>query len=282
MKFRFWRLVGIGVLAGAGFFNGGCVGGVIAGGKRLKFSVKEDIVYSPKGWAEELVGDFYRPEVEGKVPVVVLVHGGSWAENDNRYQMRGIARRLAGEGFAVFSVTYRLAPKWHFPAPVDDVYEALRWLGVRADELGVDTERVGMYGYSAGGQLVEMAAMREMPVGVKVKAMVAGATPHFLRLKPDFPVVETYLGKTFEEDSEVYYAATPVDVVGEDFPPVFIYHGTEDMLVPPVHAEKFVKRLEELGVEHEVKWVKGRGHVGLFLFPGGAVDEAVGFLKRKL
>jgi len=274
-----WRNLGMIVMGGAWVLRGEWLGGVSGW---CGFSVKKDLVYSPEGWEEELVGDFYRPDVEGEVPVVLLVHGGSWAENDNRYQMRGIAKKLAGEGFAVFNVTYRLAPKWNFPAPVDDLCEALRWLRECSEELGVNIRQVGVYGYSAGGQLVEMLAMRKLPGGLKVNAVVAGATPHYLRLKPDFPVVEVYLGKTFEEAPELYYEASPVDSVRKGFPPVFIYHGMEDELVPPVHAFKFLEKLDDYEVEYEVKWVEGRGHIGTFLFPGGAVGEAVDFLKRKL
>lgn len=249
---------------------------------RVGYTCTRDIVYTPKGWEQEVKGDFYKPKVEGKAPVVLLVHGGGWAENDNRYQMGGIARKLARQGFAVFNVTYRLAPDFQFPAPVDDLLEALRWLKANDDALEIDTERTAIFGYSAGGHLAELAATRKMPDGVKIKAVVAGGTPHFVRVDPDFPLVKDFIGKSYKEYPELYHQATPVDQVTKDFPPVFIYHGSEDALVPPLHVHRWEKRLKELGVEHEIYWVKGRGHIGTFLMPQGSVSHAVVFLRKKL
>ena len=251
---------------------------------KVAYTCTRDIVYTPKGWKQEVRGDFYKPKlkVEGKTPVVLLVHGGGWAENDNRYQMGGIARKLARSGFAVFNVTYRLAPDFHFPAPVDDLLEALKWLKHHDDSLNIDTERTAIFGYSAGGHLAELAAMREMPDGVEIRAVVAGGTPHFVRVDPDFPLVRDFIGKSYTEDPEIYHQATPVDQVTKDFPPVFIYHGSNDDLVPPLHVERWEKRLKELGVEHEVYWVKGRGHIGTFLLPQGSVNKAAAFLHEKL
>lgn len=253
-------------------------------GERIKvgYTCVKDITYTPEGWKQVVKGDFYKPKVAGKTPVVLLVHGGGWAENDNRYQMGGIARKLARQGVAVFNVTYRLAPEFHFPAPVDDLVEALKWLKYNEEQLEIDTERTAVYGYSAGGHLAELAAMREMPAGVKIKAVVAGGTPHFMRVDPDFPLVKDFIGESYDESPELYEQATPVDQVTKDFPPVFIYHGSEDDLVPPLHVKHWEKRLKELGVEHEIYWVKGRGHIGTFLIPQGSVSHAIDFLRKKL
>jgi acetyl esterase/lipase len=196
--------------------------------------------------------------------------------------MAGIARKLAKQGFAVFNVTYRLVPEFHFPAPVDDLLEALKWLKAREDSLNIDTERTAIWGYSAGGHLGELAAMRDMPEGVKIKAVVAGGTPHFVRVDPDFPLVRDFIGESFEDKPELYYQATPVEQVTKNFPPVFIYHGEKDDLVPPLHVKHWQKRLKELGVEHEIYWVKGRGHIGTFLLPQGSVSHATAFLCKKL
>lgn len=249
---------------------------------KVGYTCVKDVTYTPKGWKQEVKGDFYKPKVEGKTPVVLLVHGGGWSENDNRYQMAGIARKLVKQGFAVFNVTYRLAPEFHFPAPVDDLLEALRWLKKNDERLEIDTERTAVFGYSAGGHLGELVAMREMPEGVKIKAVVAGGTPHFVRLDPDFPLVKQLMGHPWQDDPDRYRAATPVDSVTADFPPVFIYHGSKDMLVPRQHVDKWEARLKELGVEHEIYWVKGRGHIGAFLLPQGSVSHAAGFLRKKL
>lgn len=252
--------------------------------KKIKagYTCTRGIVYSPAGWGKEVRGDFYKPKVTGQTPVVLLVHGGGWAGNDNRYHMAGIARKLARQGFSVFNITYRLAPEFNFPAPVDDLLEALKWLRLNHETLGIDTERTAIFGYSAGGHLAELAAMRDMPDGVNIKAVVAGGTPHFVRLDPDFPLVREFIGKSYEDNPELYHHATPVDRVTKDFPPVFIYHGSKDELVPPLHVHRWEKRLKELGVEHEIYWVKGRGHIGTFLLPQCSISKATAFLNEKL
>lgn len=253
-------------------------------GEKCVFTVERDIVYTPDGWAEEVRGDFYRPvmEVDGGLPVVLLVHGGGWADNDNRYHMVRQVDELVRAGFAVFNVAYRLAPGYQFPAPVDDLLEAVRWMKGNEERLRIDMGRLGFFGYSAGGHLVELAAMREMPEGVNLRAVVAGGTPHFMRLDPDFPLVQDFMGHVWQDDPDRYRDATPVDRVSEDFPPVFIYHGAKDKLVPMQHVDKWEARLGELGVENEIHWVKGRGHIGTFLMPRGAVSMAVEFMRKKL
>jgi acetyl esterase/lipase len=249
---------------------------------KVRYTCTKDIVYTPENGNQKVRGDFYQPKVAGKVPIVLLVHGGGWAGSDNRYQMAWIARKLAKQGFAVFNVTYRLVPDHHFPAPVDDLLEALRWLKANDDSLNIDTMRTAIFGYSAGGHLAELAAMREMPDGVKINAVVAGGAPHFVRVDPDFPLVRDFIGESYEDAPELYQQATPVDQVTKNFPPVFIYHGSKDDLVPPLHVHRWEKRLKELGVEHEIYWVKGRGHIGTFLIPQGSVSRAADFLRKKL
>jgi len=83
-----------------------------------KYSVTTNLVFT----------DLYLPVMGDmeSLPVVLLVHGGGWAENDNRYQMKKLAKSIVEQGFAVFSITYRLAPEHRFPAQVDDLLEALR------------------------------------------------------------------------------------------------------------------------------------------------------------
>ena len=252
-------------------------------GEKFEYSVEKEIIYTPCDWAEKLRGDFYRPDVEGDIPVVLLVHGGGWAENDNRYQMVRIIDQLVRAGFAVFNVAYRLAPAYHFPAPVDDILEAIGWLKVNEERLRIDMDSLALFGYSAGGHLVELAEMRVMPEGVNVRAVVAGGTPHFMRLDPDFPLVVQFMGQRWMDDPDHYRRATPVDQIDKmkgKFPPVFIYHGLKDQLVPRQHVDKWEKKLRELSIDHEVHWVKGRGHIGTFLLPRKSIHLAVRFMNQ--
>jgi len=250
-------------------------------GRKCHVDTELDVSYKQDTADEDVYGDFYIPkqrDVE-HFPVALLVHGGGWAENDNRYQMIRIVDQFIRSGFAAFNVAYRLAPQHHFPAPVDDLLEAVTWLKDNEERLHIDLENLVFFGYSAGGHLAELAAMRPMPDGVRLRAVAAGGTPHFMRLDPDFPLVQQFMGHPWQEDPNRYRAATPVDSVTQDFPPVFIYHGAKDKLVPQQHVLKWQQRLKQLGVGHEVFWVKGRGHISTFLMPREAIEKAIHFLQ---
>src|SRR5262245_40196052 len=95
----------------------------------------------------------YRPlGVTGAVPAVVFVHGGGWMRGDPS-QAAGNALHLARRGIATISISYRLAPAHHFPAPLDDVRRGLRWVRAHAADLGIDPERIALLGLSAGAHL---------------------------------------------------------------------------------------------------------------------------------
>ena len=99
-------------------------------------------------------------------------------------------------------------------------------------------------------------------------------------MKPDFPLVRVFLGVDYSDNSRVYHEATPVDQVGLGYPPVFMYHGEEDYLVPNVHISRMSARLNALNVTHRIHWVKGRGHIGAFLVPGDVLSKVLLFLDQ--
>lgn len=112
----------------------------------------DDIVYGkdPK-WQ---ILDVYRPKnVGGSLPVIVSVHGGGWVYGDkDRYQYYCMS--LAEHGFAVVNFTYRLAPEFKFPAPVEDTLLVFQWLHSHAEEYGFDTSHVFAVGDSAGAHIL--------------------------------------------------------------------------------------------------------------------------------
>jgi acetyl esterase/lipase len=96
-----------------------------------------------------------RPKnAEGKLPAVVCIHGGGFRAGD-RKRWDGLCKKLAERGYVAIAVTYRLAPKYQFPAAVNDVKAAVRWLRANAEKYQVDPERVAALGDSAGGHLAQ-------------------------------------------------------------------------------------------------------------------------------
>ena len=111
----------------------------------------DDIQYGPDPVQNKL--DVYRPKnAEGKIPVIVSVHGGGWVYGDKElYQFYGMT--LAQRGFAVVNFTYRLAPEAKFPAPLEDTNNVISWMYENQEEYGLDMDHVFMVGDSAGGHL---------------------------------------------------------------------------------------------------------------------------------
>ncbi len=250
---------------------------------RESFEVRREIPYTPENWPLRQIGDLYLPDSPspGPRPGVLLLHGGGWAAPERRDEMNGIARTLASHGYVVFNVTYRLTPLWQYPAPVDDLREAIRWLRRNADSLALDPDRIAAFGYSAGGHLAAMLGLMDGPRETRIQAVVAGGAPADMPLFDEGAVpVTLFLGGTREQVPEVYREASPITYIDRGDPPVFLYHASRDLIVSPEHARRFYAALGRAGVPRELYWMNGRHHVSGFLLDAGAVDTAAGFLNR--
>ncbi len=262
----------------AAFLNS-CASPSAGGGGPSDFTVKKDVVFTPAKWAAPLVADFYQPQSAKPTPAVLLIHGGGWSKSERRSDMTGIAKDLAKRGYFVMNTTYRLAPEWKFPAQKDDMDEALRYLRKNAKTLNIDGSRMATFGYSAGGHLSALAGLDPKN---NITAIVAGGAPSNLAFWPDGKLTGQLMGGPVEGNESAYRTASPVSHVKRGSPPVFIYHGTDDTLVPVEHPKAFIAALEKNGVEHEVYWVKGRSHVFAHLFSARAVPKAIDFLDGKM
>lgn len=238
-----------------------------------------NVVYTPEDWPAPMRGDVYRPEIPGKLPGIILIHGDGRVSDDGRWQMAGIAEKLAARGYVVFNVTYRMAPDWVYPDPLMDAREALRWMRDHAEENGMDADRIGAFGYSAGGYVALLAAMHSE---LGIKAVAAGAAPSDLTYYGRGTLIQDFLGGSPEEVPDRYFEASPVNHVRSNSPPVFLYHGEKDSLVNPDHTREILVELEKYRVPHQIRWIPGKGHISAFLMPDGAIDEAIGFLDRYL
>jgi acetyl esterase/lipase len=115
------------------------------------------VAYSSPG-GKDLLVDLYLPQGLGKpAPVIVSVHGGGWLRGSRVDP--GLKQHFAQSGFAMASIDYRLTPAIQFPSNVEDVKTAVRWVRANAKTYGFDPGKVGLWGSSAGGQLVAVAAL---------------------------------------------------------------------------------------------------------------------------
>ncbi|MGD8349666.1 MAG: alpha/beta hydrolase [Gammaproteobacteria bacterium] len=246
--------------------------------------VVEDIVYTPGDWPQVLAGDLYLPARRGKLPVVLAVHGGGWA-NRSREDMEDVSRKLAQHGYAVFNIGYRFAPRYTYPAQLHDLQQALRWLAANASRYRFDLERVNTWGYSSGAHLAALLGSYEEADGgenlPRVNAVVAGGTPSDLRKYSDSPIVMRFMGGDRDEMPDRYADASPVRHITAGDPPVFLYHGKLDFLVTTDQATDYYEALRAAGIDAELYLQSWRGHMSMFLFGGDAEDRAIEFLNRQ-
>jgi acetyl esterase/lipase len=270
---------------------GGCAAARPQGSARpTDIVVHRDIIYADRS-GEALRADVYTPASGGPFPGVLVVHGGSW-QRGNKERMRGIAERLARDGYVAVSIDYRLAPAHRYPAQLQDCQDAVRWMRRNAEWLLVDPIRIGGFGYSAGGHLVALLATAEpaesvevaprgTPEDTRLQAAVLGAAPTDLRrFRPNF-IFNRLLGGPSDQLPGLYAAASPITSVTPDDPPMFLYHGAHDWMVDPSQSQIMVDALRRAHVPVEYYETRG-GHFSTFLFDGDEVRHALAFLDRWL
>lgn len=228
--------------------------------------------------------DLYFPQQRtSPAPLVVYVHGGGWTGGDKR-QGAGmpLIPELLRRGYAVASVNYRLAPQYKFPAMIEDVACAIRFLRAHAKEYQLKTDKIGVWGGSAGGHLVALLGTADetaewnkgeyQGVSSRVQAVVDMFGPADFSV--DFAggstrLLETVFGTT-DRTSPILRKASPTNWVSKDDPPFLILHGELDRLVPLSQSERLYKKLQEAGVPATLVVVKNAGHS--FMPQGGPIS----------
>ncbi|MBE5842718.1 MAG: alpha/beta hydrolase [Butyrivibrio sp.] len=201
----------------------------------------DDIVYGSDATWQVL--DVYRPKsAEGKLPVIISVHGGGWVYGDKeRYQYYCMS--LAQRGFAVVNFTYRLAPEFKFPSPIEDANLVAGFVMKNAEEYGFDTDKIFAVGDSAGAHLLglyscfltnsDYAKKFEFtaPEGFALKAIALNcgvSKVEYDEQIQEFQLMKEFLpgGATKEEIDDICI----VNFVNENYPPAFVMTADGDFL----------------------------------------------------
>jgi pectinesterase len=223
--------------------------------------VERDLVYAKYG-EREVQLDLYLPKTPAaaKLPCIVVIHGGGWRSGD-KTRFAHIASALAGQGFVAACIGYRLLPEVEFPAPILDCKAAVRWVRANAARHGIDPDRIGAIGGSAGGHLVAMlatsASVKELEgaggnagVSSRVQAVVAMATPAEMSRAAERAGI----------DQQMVALISPVTHVTRDSAPVLLLHGTKDNLVPMSQSELLLEKYQKAGASAELVKVEGGIH----------------------
>ena len=250
----------------------------------LAVDVQESIEYG-MGGDQALTLHLAKPvEIDAPLPGIIFIHGGGWQAGSKDMYRKAI-REFASEGYVVATISYRLAPKHPFPAQIEDCKCAVRWMRAHADELGVDPERIGAIGGSAGAHLSMLLGTMDSSDGCegsggwedhssKVQAVVSYFGPVDLTQTEigDLPsrrllnepvirgILRNFVGGEPEERIDLLRQASPLHYVNNGDAPMLLFQGTKDILVPYDHPFEMAHALTEHGIQGRVELILGAGH----------------------
>jgi acetyl esterase/lipase len=254
--------------------------------------VAADVAYADLSDAQTL--DLYVPEDgEGPFPLVINIHGGAFMMGDKAMSAAELDPLIAA-GYAVASLNYRLSGEALFPAQIQDVKAAVRWLRANAATYNLDPDRFASFGASAGGNLAAMLgtsgdveefddpALGHADVSSRVQAVIDWFGPiDFLQMDAQFAADDVcpasaeshdaanspeslLLGAGVQTMPDLAAAANPITYVTDDDPPFFIQHGTADCNVPIAQSQLLLEALLEATGEEQNTFIpiEGAGHGG--------------------
>jgi len=229
---------------------------------------------------------FLPPADKANGCAVVICRGGGYGVVVDTYEGKDVARWLNEQGVAAFVLRYRHAPRYRHPAPLQDAQRALRTVRARADEWKVDSRRVGIMGFSAGGHLASTAGTHfdDGKPDADDPVEKAGCRPDFLILA--YPVItlrEPHAHKGSRDNllgdkpsEELLTSLCNDEQVTAKTPPTFLFHTSEDAAVPPENSVLFYLALRRHKVPAELHvYEKGRHGVGLATGAGGTPNDPV-------
>lgn len=214
--------------------------------------LKTDIEFAKPGGVS-LTLDAFVPEGDGPFPTGILVHGGGFTKGDKASFIKPLFEPLSQAGFTWFTINYRLAPQHRFPACVEDVEAAIRWVKEHAKDYKADPERIALIGESAGGHLVSFVGVRGEGA-TRVAAVVPFYAPHDLELQNKDrdvpgPSMQALFGMTEWSDANrrTLRDASPIVHIKPGLPPFLLIHGDADHQVPFEQSPKFQQKMKAAG-----------------------------------
>jgi acetyl esterase/lipase len=220
--------------------------------------------------------DLYFPsQTTGKpLPVAINLHGGSWSAGDKQNSDSAVdIPVLVERGYLVVGVNYRLAPTYKFPAQIEDVKCAVRFLRANAAKYSLDANRIGAWGCSAGGHLVSLLGVTDKSASwdnvgeykdqsSRIQAAVPLCAPSDLTLY-DIITRADMLKRVFGSDTGVnpsLLRGSPITFVTKDDPPFLIFQGDKDIVISLKHGAELYGKLIAAGASAKLVTVKNGTH----------------------
>lgn len=211
----------------------------------------------------------------GPFPAVICIHGGGFRAG-TRESFNGLCLQLAERGYVALTVSYRLAPKYQFPAAVYDVKAAVRWMRANAEKYQIDPDRIGTTGGSAGGHLAQFLGVTSgvskfegdggnAEYSSSVKCVVNFYGPSDFTKSYDASVdakdvLPLFLGGNLEQERHRHIESSPLYWVTPEAAPTLFVHGTKDAYVAHEQAEWIVDRMKAADVEATLMTIEDGDH----------------------
>lgn len=214
-------------------------------------------------------------------PAVLLIHGGGWKSGD-KSQCIPFAQQLAKNGYVAVTAEYRLSPEAAYPAAVIDLRAALQWIKAHAHSYAVDTARIAVLGFSAGGQLAALIGTdcTSPPNPVHAIVDIDGILAFQHPESAEGATAALWLGGTDGEIPEVWKAASPLSHVNTFTPPALFINSS----LPRFHAgrDDMITRMNDLKIYSEVHTLPDTPHTFWLFHPwfDSTVKLTVAFLDR--
>jgi acetyl esterase/lipase len=278
-------------------------------GPHEQYGAKAEIIIRDVPYAsgvpgdEKLKLDIYSNPHEGAWPVVVVIHGGAWVGGDKTMDNKVfVSKMLAANGYVVFTVNYRLAPKVTMKEQVEDVMAAVIWVKEHARDYGGDGERIGVAGGSAGGQFSALVAWASgdpyfIPTGnpgpQNSRVKVAALYYPVIDLDRTFKANATKLGainlRALFSAGQTYDEAlkhlSPHNYLSSAVPTIFLTGDADELNLYPQSVE-YSQKLRDLGVDSRLYTAPGKRHCFTFNYwepeSSQSVQEIVGFFDKYL
>jgi acetyl esterase/lipase len=244
-----------------------------------EIAVPEGINYQVFSYGESTepranqIGVAYDKSITKLKPTIVFVHGGGWAKGDKddaAWQPINAAKK----GFIGITISYRLLEDAPFPACIEDTKQAIRFIKSLSPNIPIDTNRIGLWGYSAGAHLVLMAALSPEQVfnsgkysqfDSSVKSVFAVSGPTNMVKRIDQETNLKLFSKEQSESLEFLKSISPLSYIHKNQVPVTIVHGSKDPLVKAYHYLDFKQKAEKLEVDNfKLIEVEGGDHTFYF------------------
>lgn len=246
--------------------------------------VYKDVVYESFG-SRKLHLDLFEPKIKsGKLPIVLIIHGGGWRTGDKKMEWP-TAINLAQKGFIAATIEYRLSPEAKYPAAIHDLKSAVRWIRANHEQLGVNPNKIIVSGVSAGGELAAfLGATGDMKkfegtgsnlkVSSKVNAVVdidgildfTHPAESNKDVDPEKPSAgKAWFGVSYAEDPSLWIEASPINYISQNMPPILFINSSHDRY----HAGRdyAIEKMNSYGIYSEVRTIKDTPHTFWLFHP---------------